>query len=163
MIRARHLPWLRAELRESINSSAGRRLRQSAPVSPTRKPSASFRISSAGTDSRSCRGLLGTSRGRYGPMTTAAVRHFQSANDLDDSGAVNQATLQAMIEVPAVKPSVGRGYVTLVLDFEFTAMMQVASITAQFEGAGLFTAINRNPDRAGLSCGIILWAQKPGR
>lgn len=33
----------------------------------------------------------------------------------------------------------------------------------KFEGGGKFTAFNANTDRAGLSFGLILWAQRPGR
>jgi hypothetical protein len=56
-----------------------------------------------------------------------------------------------------------RGYLALALDFASTPLLQIVSITSQFEGAGRFTAINKNTDRAGLSFGAIQWAQKPGR
>jgi hypothetical protein len=68
-----------------------------------------------------------------------------------------------MVDVPAVAPSMARGYLALALDFAFTPLVQIVSITSQFEGAGRFTAINRNTDSAGLSFGAIQWAQKPGR
>jgi hypothetical protein len=42
-------------------------------------------------------------------------------------------------------------------------MLRVMSITTEFEGGGRFGAQNRNTDRAGLSYGLIQWAQKPGR
>jgi len=51
----------------------------------------------------------------------------------------------------------------MVLDIGFTGMARLVSLTSQFEGAGLFAAVNRNTDRAGLSFGLIQWAQKPGR
>jgi hypothetical protein len=51
----------------------------------------------------------------------------------------------------------------MVLDIAFTGMVRLVSLTSQFEGAGLFAAVNRNTDRAGLSFGLIQWAQKPGR
>jgi len=108
-------------------------------------------------------GLLGTARGIFGPLTTAAVEHFQSAHKLAGAGSVDQPTLKAMVDVPAVAPSMARGYLALTLDVTFTPLVRIVSITSQFEGAGLFTAINRNTDRAGLSFGAIQWAQKPGR
>jgi peptidoglycan hydrolase-like protein with peptidoglycan-binding domain len=108
-------------------------------------------------------GLLGSARGVFGPLTTAAVEHFQTANSLAGAGTVDQSTLQAMVDVPAIAPSMARGYLALALDFASTPLLQIVSITSQFEGAGRFTAINKNTDRAGLSFGAIQWAQKPGR
>lgn len=108
-------------------------------------------------------GLLGTARGIFGPLTTAAVGHFQSAHSLAGSGAVDPSTLKTMVAVPAVAPSMAAGYLALALDLASTPLLQIVSITAQFEGAGRFTAINKNTDRAGLSFGAIQWAQKPGR
>jgi peptidoglycan hydrolase-like protein with peptidoglycan-binding domain len=108
-------------------------------------------------------GLLDTARGRYGPRTTDSVRTFQQTCGLPATGAVDRATLQQMIQKPAAKPAVSRGYLSLVLDLMFQGMTRVLSLTSQFEGAGLFGAINRNTDKAGLSYGLIQWAQKPGR
>jgi hypothetical protein len=42
-------------------------------------------------------------------------------------------------------------------------MTRLVSFTSQCEGAGRFAAINRNSDGAGLSFGLIQWAQKPLR
>lgn len=56
-----------------------------------------------------------------------------------------------------------RGYLTLVLDFLFDGMTRVMSLTTQFEGGGRFGATNPNSDHAGLSFGLIQWAQKPRR
>jgi hypothetical protein len=42
-------------------------------------------------------------------------------------------------------------------------MTRLMGLTAQFEGAGRFAAANLNTDQAGLSFGLIQWAQKPGR
>ena len=108
-------------------------------------------------------GLLGNSRGIYGPKTTDAVMEFQRDHGLSDTGAVDAATLQALITAPAAKPIASRGYLTLVLDLVYAGMTRLMCITSQFEGAGRFSAINRNSDRAGLSFGLIQWAQKPGR
>jgi hypothetical protein len=54
-------------------------------------------------------------------------------------------------------------YITAVLDLPWSGFTRLVALTAQFEAAGRFTARNRNTDRAGLSFGIIQWAQKPGR
>jgi len=108
-------------------------------------------------------GLLGQARGRFGPLTTAAVRTVQTSNSLPATGAVDRSTLQTLVAVPATRPIASRGYLSLVLDFIFSGMTRVMGLTTQFEGGGLFTALNRNTDRAGLSFGLIQWAQKPGR
>ncbi len=112
---------------------------------------------------KSLPGVLGKARGQFGPKTTQATREFQGQQNLPQTGAVDQATLRRMIDVPASRPLASRGYLTLVLDFLFDGMTRVMSLTTQFEGAGLFGAINRNTDKAGLSFGLIQWAQKPGR
>ena len=108
-------------------------------------------------------GVLGTSRGRFGPRTAASVRTFQDTCGLPVTGEVDRSTLQAMIGKPVTKPAASRGYLCLGLDLPFQGMTRVMSLTSQFEGAGLFGAINRNTDKAGLSYGLIQWAQKPGR
>jgi peptidoglycan hydrolase-like protein with peptidoglycan-binding domain len=108
-------------------------------------------------------GLLGKSRGTFGPKTTDAVRSFQQKNGLTETGAVDPVTLRSLISTTATRPLASRVYLTLVLDFLFSGMTRLMSFTTQFEGAGLFGAINRNTDKAGLSFGLIQWAQKPGR
>jgi peptidoglycan hydrolase-like protein with peptidoglycan-binding domain len=110
-------------------------------------------------------GALGAGRGTFGPHTTDAVRRFQqqSVPALPVTGAVDGATLGALSKAPWKTPFACCPYLTLVLDVGFTGMARLVSLTAQFEGAGRFTALNRNTDRAGLSFGLIQWAQKPGR
>jgi peptidoglycan hydrolase-like protein with peptidoglycan-binding domain len=116
-----------------------------------------------GHDMKGLPGLLGKGRGLFGNNTAGAVREFQKAQKLPETGVVDSATLRKMVEVPSVKPIACLGYLALSLDILFKGMIRVMSLTSQFEGAGLFTAINRNTDRAGLSFGLIQWAQKPGR
>ena len=111
--------------------------------------------------------------GSFGPVTIAAVRNFQQTHSLpvvppDNSQAatVDAATLKTLAAVPTeanANPTASRGYLTLTLDFPFTGMLRVMSITTEFEGGGRFAAQNRNTDRAGLSYGLIQWAQRPGR
>jgi Putative peptidoglycan binding domain len=108
-------------------------------------------------------GVLGRSRGVFGPQTTTAVRTFQQTCGLSANGSVDRPTLEQMIAKPATKPAVSRGYLCLVLDLMFQGLTRVMSLTSQFEGAGLFDAFNPNSDRAGLSYGLIQWAQRPGR
>ncbi|HET9830968.1 MAG TPA: peptidoglycan-binding domain-containing protein, partial [Vicinamibacterales bacterium] len=108
-------------------------------------------------------GILGTGRGRFGPHTSSAIRQFQQAQSLPITGTVDRTTLRALVDTEWPRPFACCAYLTLVLDVAFIGTMRLVSLTSQFEGAGLFTALNRNTDRAGLSFGLIQWAQRPGR
>ncbi|HYY98828.1 MAG TPA: hypothetical protein VE642_09575, partial [Pyrinomonadaceae bacterium] len=77
--------------------------------------------------------------------------------------SVDAATLKALVGADAVSPFACCGYVSLALDVPFTGLLRVMTITMLFEGGGKFTAFNANTDGAGLSFGLIQWAQKPGR
>jgi hypothetical protein len=101
--------------------------------------------------------------GIFGPKTTTAVEAFRSANGLDDSDAVDVAMMRALIQVPATKPIASRSYVTMRLDFDWDGLTKIVILTSILEGQGGFGAMNLNSDKAGLSYGIIQWAQKPGR
>jgi peptidoglycan hydrolase-like protein with peptidoglycan-binding domain len=108
-------------------------------------------------------GILGTARGKFGPATVAAVTQFQKQNALPETGAVDAATLRRLAELPATQPIASRGYLALALDLSWAGFPRLVSLTAQFEAAGCFTAMNKNTDKAGLSFGLIQWAQKPLR
>jgi hypothetical protein len=108
-------------------------------------------------------GILGTSRGVFGPQTEAAVIDFQTTHGLRPTGEVTPETLRRLVAEPAASPLAACGYLSLVLDVPWGGFTRLVALTAQFEAAGKFTAQNRNHDRAGLSFGIIQWAQKPGR
>ena len=108
-------------------------------------------------------GPLSGAWGRYGSQTTQAVGEFQRDCGLPASGQVYLSTLRALVERPAPAATATRGYLALVLDIEYQGITRLMSLTSQFEGAGRFGAVNLNSDRAGLSFGLIQWAQKPGR
>jgi len=108
-------------------------------------------------------GVLGSGHGTFGPETTAAVRQFQQAQTLPVTGTIDRVTLKTLATKPWARPFACCGYLTLVLEVDFTGVVRLVSLTSQFEGAGRFTAMNLNKDRAGLSFGLIQWAQKPGR
>ena len=108
-------------------------------------------------------GPLGAGRGRYGPKTTQCVKDFQQRCGLPATGQVDRRTLEAFVTSAASAPVASQGYLALVLDIPYDGMTRLMSLTSQFEGAGRFGAINANTDRAGLSYGLIQWAQKPGR
>jgi peptidoglycan hydrolase-like protein with peptidoglycan-binding domain len=101
--------------------------------------------------------------GIFGPKTTAAVKAFRSVNGLDDSDSVDFPTMKALIQVPAKNPVTSRPYVTLLLDFDWSGLTKIVILTSILEGQGSFGALNLNSDKAGLSYGIIQWAQRPGR
>ena len=97
--------------------------------------------------------------GLFGPATTQAVAGFRTANGLPPDSTVDGATLQALVRVAAPAPRASRAYLALFLDFAFTGMTKCLCLTSQVEGAGAFAALNLNTDKAGLSYGVIQWAQ----
>ncbi len=102
-------------------------------------------------------------RGQFGPATTKALADFRAAHGLPPGETVDQAALRQLIEVPAVAPVASQAYITLVLDIDFDPLVKLVVLVAAVEGAGKFAALNLNTDKAGLSVGIIQWAQKPKR
>lgn len=107
--------------------------------------------------------LVSADYGVFGPATSTAVENFRSHNGLLAGNRVDARTLQTLVRTPALTPMISRGYLTLVLGFNYSGSARILSIVAQMEGAGKFGALNLNTDRAGLSFGLIQWAQKPGR
>ncbi len=107
--------------------------------------------------------LLGTEYGEFGSLTAAAVNSFRTRQRLPAGSQVDGQTLQRMVKAPAPAAILSRGYLTLALDFEYSGLAKILSVVAQMEGAGKFGALNLNTDKAGLSFGLIQWAQKPGR
>lgn len=107
--------------------------------------------------------MLKSDFGVFGPATTAAVQAFRAHCGLPAGGTIDAACLKAMVTANAASAILSRGYMTLVLDFGYSGLGKILSVTAQMEGAGKFGALNLNTDKAGLSFGLIQWAQKPGR
>jgi peptidoglycan hydrolase-like protein with peptidoglycan-binding domain len=107
--------------------------------------------------------LLSPNFGIFGPVTSAAVQTFRAQQSLPAGNQVDAQTLQGLVGAPATKPIASQGYLTLVLNFNYGGLAKILSVVAQMEGAGQFTAMNKNLDHAGLSFGLIQWAQKPGR
>ena len=107
--------------------------------------------------------ILARDCGIYGPQTIAALHSFQSDQDLAATGAIDRATLQALAKVPARSPVVSGAYAAFVLNISAAGLLRPATVTMQLEGGGRFAAANWNTDRAGLSFGLIQWAQRPGR
>src|ERR1017187_5742117 len=107
--------------------------------------------------------LTSASYGIFGPKPTAAVNGFRGNNGLPADDAVDFEMMKALIQTPAKKPIASRPYVTLALDFEWTGMTKIVTLTSVLEGLGSFGAMNLNSDKAGMSYGMIQWAQKPKR
>lgn len=108
-------------------------------------------------------GPLHPARGKFGPQTATAIRTFQKNRHLPDTGSIDAVTLRALAAPGWPNPIACAGYVALVLDVTYSGMTRLVGFTSQCEGAGRFAAINRNTDTAGLSFGLIQWAQKPLR
>lgn len=107
--------------------------------------------------------LLSPVYGVFGPRTTAAVQNFRAAQGLPAGDQIDAQCMQTLVQADAAEPVASRGYMTLVLDFPYSGLAKILSVVAQMEGAGKFGAVNLNTDKAGLSFGLIQWAQKPGR
>ena len=107
--------------------------------------------------------ILSSAYGNFGAKTLAAIKDFQLRQNLQTSGALDAQTLRQLVDVPAPQPRATRAYFALVLQIPFRGLQKVLSIVAQMEGVGKFGALNLNTDRAGISYGIIQWAQRPGR
>jgi hypothetical protein len=117
----------------------------------------------AGQGHRGLPGILSPLYGTFGPLTKQAVLDFRSQQNLPLLDVVDTPALQRMVQAPAPNPQLSRGYLALVLDLSYDGMKKVLSVVAQMEGAGRFAAQNLNTDGAGLSFGLIQWAQRPGR
>jgi N-acetyl-anhydromuramyl-L-alanine amidase AmpD len=107
--------------------------------------------------------VLSSGYGVFGPKTQAAVASFRQQQGMEPASSVDCATLQKMVATLAADPRASAPYNALVLGFQQTGMLRILALVSQMEGAGKFAALNRNTDRAGLSFGLIQWAQKPGR
>ena len=107
--------------------------------------------------------VLSTAYGVYGPKTVAAIASFRQQQGLEQAAGVDARMLNRMVTAPAPDPRVSTVYLGLVLRFASTGMLKILSLVSQMEGAGKFAALNLNIDRAGLSFGLIQWAQRPGR
>ncbi len=101
--------------------------------------------------------------GNYGPMTSTAVQQFRAAHGLPPSDIVDANCLAALAHTPHPNPVATLCYIALALDFDITPMTYLMTLTGLWETNARFAALNRNTDRAGLSFGLIQWAQKPGR
>jgi hypothetical protein len=116
-----------------------------------------------GQGQRGLPNLLSPDFGSFGPLTSAAVQNFRTQQSFPAGNQVDAQTLQGLVQAPAPAPIASQGYLTLALNFDYDGLAKILSVVAQMEGAGKFSALNPNTDKAGLSFGLIQWAQKPGR
>jgi hypothetical protein len=103
------------------------------------------------------------SHGTYGSMTATAVQQFRANNGLPPSNQVDSECLIALARGKTSDPMACRSYIALSLDVEVSPMTYLTTMTGLWEADARFALLNLNTDRAGLSFGIIQWAQKPGR
>ncbi len=107
--------------------------------------------------------VLSPSYGIFGSKTAAAIAAFQQRQGLPPNPSIDAAMLRKMIAASPTDPRASSVYMSLALGFASNSMQRILSLVSQMEGVGKFAALNRNTDRAGLSFGIIQWAQRPGR
>jgi hypothetical protein len=110
--------------------------------------------------------------GEYTDRTVGLVRGFQRKWNtrenppwtLNADGAVDRLTLQSMLLFPArLSPFVTPGYFLFAKEKKLTHLLKALVLIGSQECTCRFERTNRNEDSAGLSLGIIHWAQKPGR
>jgi hypothetical protein len=110
--------------------------------------------------------------GEYTDRTAGLVRGFQRKWNtrenppwtLNTDGAVDRLTLQSMLLSPSrLSPFVTPGYFLFGREKKLTHLLKALVLIASQECACKFETTNRNQDSAGLSLGIVHWAQKPGR
>jgi hypothetical protein len=99
----------------------------------------------------------------FDTRTLRAIHEFQKKHGLQVRDAVDAEMLRKLVVTPAKIPLATRPYLTLVLNKDWTPLTKVLSVVSIVEGGGRFDAVCANRDKAGLSVGIIQWAQKPGR
>ena len=104
-----------------------------------------------------------SSHGIYGDLTSKAIRNFRATHGLRDSDVVDQACLLSLVSEKPSDPMASRGFIALALDIEASQMIYLMTLTSLWETSGRFARLNLNTDRAGLSFGLIQWAQKPLR
>jgi hypothetical protein len=101
--------------------------------------------------------------GNYGSMTAAAIQQFRANNGLPPSNQVDSDCLIALARGKTSDPMACRSYIALSLDVEVDQMTYLMGLTGLWEADARFALLNLNTDGAGLSFGVIQWAQKPGR
>ena len=107
--------------------------------------------------------VLSPAYGVCNDATLAALSEFQNNCGLPGDAGLTAKTLQQLVSRPAADPRATQAHFALVLAIPFTGINRLLALTAQMEGVGKFAALNLNTDGAGLSFGLIQWAQKPGR
>ncbi len=100
--------------------------------------------------------------GLFGPRTVAAVSAFRQSAGGGAGTTVDEDTLKKLVAEPQVVAHASQIYMTLLLGFQWNAYGRVLRLVAMMESAGKFGALNLNTDRAGLSFGVLQWAQRPG-
>jgi peptidoglycan hydrolase-like protein with peptidoglycan-binding domain len=133
------------------------------PGDPDRESVGIIQSLLAGQGQQGLPSLLSQDYGIFGPLTAAAVQNFRARQSLAAGTQVDAQTLHSLLQTPPSAPLVSRGYLTLALGFDYSGLVKILSVVAQMECAGKFDALNLNTDRAGLSFGLLQWAQKPGR
>lgn len=103
------------------------------------------------------------SYGDYGSMTANAVQKFRSSVGLPVSQAVDDECLRAIANGKPSEPSASRSYIALTLNIPVSAITYLVTLTGLWEAGAKFARLNLNTDRAGLSFGLIQWAQAPRR
>ncbi len=95
--------------------------------------------------------------------TAALVSAYQKLRERETTGKVDRGTLASLIAEPASKALITSGHAICEHGFKHSHFLKALALTAGRECRFDSTVMNLNDDGAGLSLGVLHWAQKPGR
>jgi hypothetical protein len=102
--------------------------------------------------------------GKFGKATKKALHAFFGIKPAKPI-LLDSPKIVRLINEPPKSPRGRLGRLSISLEnadtFPITKELKLLSLVSLFEGG--FATLNRNTDKAGLSYGMIQWAQKPGR
>ncbi|WP_315763640.1 peptidoglycan-binding domain-containing protein [Bradyrhizobium sp. SZCCHNS2005] len=99
----------------------------------------------------------------YAAKTAALVGAFQKLGGLPVTGKVDHATISALRTAQETKVLITPAELIFTHGLKYTHFLKAIVLTGGRECRFDFTVMNRNSDRAGLSLGVLHWAQRPKR
>lgn len=104
--------------------------------------------------------------GVFGKQTERALKDFRVRHKLQkpaDPVVADKTTLLKLIDESHADPRCSVAYVCLRLGIAYTGLLKAVTLVPVFESKAKFAEPNKNTDGAGLSYGILHWAQGRGR
>jgi hypothetical protein len=99
----------------------------------------------------------------FAPKTTALVRAFQKLRGLTVTGNFDHDTATALLAAEEAKRLITPAELIFTHGLKYSDFLKAIVLTGGKECRFDFTVMNRNSDAAGLSLGVLHWAQRPKR